>query len=61
MRSMDYAHDNAKELCYNMRKELDKIYPRHVMLNENGRGGDTHKMEEKLRDIYKEKELNEGQ
>jgi len=25
LRSMDYAHENAKELCYNMRKEMDKI------------------------------------
>ena len=26
IRSMDRAHDNAREFCYNLRKELDKIY-----------------------------------
>lgn len=25
LRSMDYAHENALQLCYNMRKEIDKI------------------------------------
>jgi hypothetical protein len=25
LRSMDYAHDNAKEICYNMRKEMSAI------------------------------------
>jgi hypothetical protein len=25
LRSMDYAHDNATQLCYNMRREMDKI------------------------------------
>ncbi len=58
LRSMDYAHDNAKELCYNMRKELDKIYPRHVMAT--GRDDDQHRMEEKLKGLYKEKESQEG-
>ena len=58
LRSMDYAHDNAKELCYNMRKELDKIYPRHVMANDSGQ--ERYKMEEKLKDLYKEKESTDG-
>ncbi len=25
LRSMDYAHENALQMCYNMRKEMDKI------------------------------------
>jgi hypothetical protein len=32
LKSMDYAHANALQLCYNMRKEMDKIggsYVRH--------------------------------
>ncbi len=30
LRSMDYAHADAKEMCYNLRKELDKIYPKTI-------------------------------
>ncbi len=30
LRSMDYAHDDALQLCYNMRKEMDKIGGSHV-------------------------------
>jgi hypothetical protein len=33
LRSMDDAHTDAKEMCYNLRKELDKIYPKHVRDN----------------------------
>ena len=34
LRSMDYAHEDAKEMCYNLRKELDKIYPSHIARTE---------------------------
>ena len=30
LKSMDYAHNSAKEMCYNIRKELEKIYPKTV-------------------------------
>jgi hypothetical protein len=30
IRSMDKAHTNALQLCYNLRKELDKIFPQHI-------------------------------
>jgi hypothetical protein len=34
LRSMDDAHTDAKEMCYNLRKELDKIYPKHIARTE---------------------------
>lgn len=34
LRSMDDAHEDAKEMCYNLRKELDKIYPKHIARTE---------------------------
>lgn len=30
LRSMDAAHSDAKEMCYNLRKEMDKIYPKTI-------------------------------
>lgn len=26
LRSMDHAHEDAKQLCYNLRKEMDKLF-----------------------------------
>lgn len=44
LKSMDYAHSTAKELCYNLRKEMTSIYGKNVMSNDE--------MEDKLKDIY---------
>ncbi len=41
LRSMDYAHENALQICYNIRKEMDKIGGSRV-------GYDSRKLE----DIY---------
>lgn len=47
LRSMDYAHDNAKELCYNMRKEMDKIGGSRVKENSYSKDAiDYQKLEE---------------
>ena len=45
LKSMDYAHSTAKELCYNIRKEMTSIYGKNVMT-------DNAEMENKLKDIY---------
>lgn len=36
LRSMDYAHENAMQVCYNARKEMNMIDKKTVM------GGDSH-------------------
>lgn len=30
LRSMDRAHEDAMQFCYNLRKEMDKIFPSYV-------------------------------
>lgn len=30
LRSMDRSHEDAMQFCYNMRKEMDKIFPSYV-------------------------------
>lgn len=47
LRSLDYAHESAKELCYNVRKELDKINPGIKLHNFDERSA----MEKKLKQI----------
>jgi hypothetical protein len=50
LKSMDYAHSTAKELCYNMRKEMDSLYGKNVMSSPSTQSD----MESKLKDIYGE-------
>lgn len=41
LKSLDYAHEDTLQMCYNIRKEMDKITTKSV------------KMEQKLEDIFK--------
>ena len=53
LRALDKAHENALNLGYNIRKEIDKIYPQHIHgeadgLDKDGLPMDVDKQVEKL-------------
>ena len=50
LRAMDKAHENCLNLGYNIRKEIDKIYPQHIHgdLDKDGLPHDVDKQVEKL-------------